>query len=100
MAVGSYTLVVRKANHGTRVYSVTLSGSDRTVDVKLCPIGDVTGDGKVNIMDVAKLYAHVKGTPITDEYALTCGDTTGDGKYNIMDVAKLYSHVKGVNKLY
>lgn len=100
VAVGSYTLVARKANHGTRVYSVTLSGNDRTVDVKLCPIGDVTGDGKVNIMDVAKLYAHVKGTPITDEYALTCGDTTGDGKYNIMDVAKLYAHVKGVNKLY
>ena len=60
-------------------------------------VGDVTGDGKINIMDVVKLYAHVKGTPITDEYALACGDVSGDGKINIMDVVKLYAHVKGVS---
>ena len=60
-------------------------------------VGDVTGDGKINIMDVVKLYAHVKGTPITDEYALACGDVSDDGKINIMDVVKLYAHVKGVS---
>ena len=60
--------------------------------------GDVTGDGNINIMDVAKLYAHVKGAgSLTDVAALKAADYTGDGKINIMDVAKLYAHVKGAN---
>lgn len=60
--------------------------------------GDLTGDGNINIMDVAKLYAHVKGAgSLTDVAALKAADYTGDGKINIMDVAKLYAHVKGAN---
>lgn len=58
--------------------------------------GDVTGDGKLNIMDVARLYAHIKGTgPITDVNVLITADYTGDGKINILDIAGLYAHVQG-----
>ena len=58
--------------------------------------GDVNGDGKVNIMDVAKLYAHIKGTLlIEDETQLRQADLTGDGNVNILDIAKLYASVKG-----
>ena len=58
--------------------------------------GDVNGDGKVNIMDVAKLYAHIKGTLlIEDETQLRQADLTGDGNVNILDIAKLYTSVKG-----
>ena len=91
---GDYILTVSQEGAVTRTYMVTLTERETALDVKLQQNGDVTGDGKVNIIDVAKLYAHVKGTPITDEYSLTCGDTTGDGKCNIMDVAKLYAHIK------
>ena len=100
VAPGSYTLKISQTAHATRSYAVTVEAEDVTVDGKICPIGDVTGDGKINIMDVVKLYAHVKGTPITDEYALACGDVSGDGKINIMDVVKLYAHVKGVTPLF
>ena len=58
--------------------------------------GDVTGDGKLNIMDVARLYAHIKGTGlITDVNVLITADYTGDGKINILDIAGLYAHVQG-----
>ena len=58
--------------------------------------GDVTCDGKVNIMDVAKLYAHIKGTTtLTDRAALKVADQNADSKINIMDVALLYTRIKG-----
>lgn len=92
----SYVAITPVAN-GDGTYSFT--APDGVTEVVLMVKGDVTGDGKVNIMDVAKLYAHVKGTELTDPYALSCGDTTDDGKINIMDVAKLYAYVKGTASL-
>jgi hypothetical protein len=69
-------------------------------DVKIHLIGDVTGDGRVNIIDVSKLYAHIRNTaPIPDEYQLQCGNVNG-GSVNIVDVSALYAHIKGTKKLY
>lgn len=63
--------------------------------------GDISGDDKVNMGDVAKLYAHIKGTSVlTNETGLDRCDISGDGKVNMGDVAKLYAHIKGTNKLY
>ena len=54
-----------------------------------------TGDGKVNIGDVAKLYAHVRGkTVIEDEDLVSYADISGDGKINVGDVARLYAQVR------
>ena len=55
-------------------------------------LGDITGEDKVNMGDVAKLYAHIKGTSIlTEETGLDRCDITGEGKVNMGDVAKLYA---------
>lgn len=54
-------------------------------------LGDVTDDGKVNIGDVARLYACVKGRSTLVANA----DITGDGEVTIIDVARLYACVKG-----
>lgn len=57
--------------------------------------GDVTGDGKVNIGDTAKIYSHLRGTNLlTDEAVLLFADATGDGRLNMGDVAKVYHQVK------
>ena len=62
---------------------------------RIIQIGDINGDGKVNIADVSLLYAHSKGTGIiTDEYLLMCADITGDGNINIADVSRVYATVK------
>ena len=59
------------------------------------PTGDVTGDGKVNIGDAGKLYAHVRGSVLlTDATALFQADITGDGNINMGDVAKIYAQVR------
>lgn len=101
VAPGEYILEVSKKNHVTREYTVTVGSSDVTQDAKIHLKGDVTGDGKVNVGDTSRVYAHVKGTSkITDEYALKCADVSGDGKINVGDTSKIYAHVKGTSKLW
>ena len=98
---GTYTLRVSKKNHVDRDYTVVING-DKTQNVTINPLGDVTLDGKVNIRDVNNLYNHVKGSVIiTDTYSLQCGDVYSPGKgVNIRDVNTLYNHVKGNATLY
>ena len=99
-APGACSLVISKENHVTRVYSLTVTDEDVTLDVKLHLIGDITGDGRVNVGDVSKLYAHIRGsTPIDDDYQLLCANVNG-GTLNIGDVSALYAHIKGTKKLF
>ena len=74
------------------VWSAVVAFEQATRQVKSGLRGDVTGDGKVNIGDVSRLYAHVRGiNRLTGEGV---GDITGDGRVNIGDVSKLYSQVR------
>lgn len=98
---GSYTLKFSKKNHATRSYEVTTDGTDIAQDAKICLMGDVNGDGKVNIGDTARAYAHVKqATMLTDPYSIQCSDVSGDTRLNIGDVARIYAHVKNTSKLW
>ena len=97
---GIYTLTASAANHVTRTYTVTVDSEDLMQNITLHLIGDVDGNGKVNIGDVAKINAHIKGTAtLTDDYALSCANVNG-GSLNIGDAASLYSHIRGTKKLY
>lgn len=97
---GSYKLTVSAENHVTRSYEITLSG-DAVQDVKICLLGDVTGDGRVNVGDTARAYAHARGTTLlNDAYTLACADVTGDGRVNVGDAARIYAHVRGTKTLY
>ena len=97
---GTYTLTAAAENCVTRTYTLTVTDGDLTQDVTLHLIGDIDGSGRVNMGDVIKLNAHVKGvTPITDEYELLCANING-GKINTGDVSMLYAHVKGSVLLY
>ena len=96
---GSYTLKVSKEDHVTREYAITVE-ADVAQDVKIHLLGDVTGDGRVNVADTSKVYSHVKGTaPLTD-YAFACADVDANGKINVADTSKVYSHVKGSKALW
>lgn len=100
LPAGEYRITFSKKDHVTREYTVTLETGEMILDAEICLLGDVTGDGKTNIMDVVMLYAYVKGGSLADDYALRCADVTEDNKVNIMDVVRLYAHVKGVSPLY
>jgi hypothetical protein len=100
LAAGSYTLRVSALNHVPRDYTVTTGSDPVTLSVKTSLLGDVNGDGNVNVADTARIYSHVKQSSLlTDEYHLSCGNVNG-GKLDISDVALLYSHIKGTKKLY
>ncbi len=100
IAAGSYTLTVSKENHVQRTYTVTVENEAVVLDVKLHLLGDIDGNGKVNVGDVAKLNGHIKNTaPLTDDYQLLCANVNG-GSLNMGDTASLYSHIKGTKTLY
>ena len=62
--------------------------------------GDFNADAEVDIGDVGRFYAHVRGSQeITDEAVLAGADFNNDGEINIADVARLYAHVNGRNPL-
>jgi hypothetical protein len=64
-------------------------------EVPKLSLGDINGDGKINIGDAARLYGHVRGTSqLTDEKLTDYADLSGDGKVNIGDVAGLYSQIR------
>ena len=97
---GRYTMVVRKKNHVTRSYDITVGEGRLNMDIKLHLIGDIDGNGKINVGDVSKLNSHLKGTnTITDAYMLECANVNG-GKLNMGDTASLYAHIKGTKLLY
>jgi hypothetical protein len=58
-------------------------------------VGDVTGDGQINLGDVAKLYTYVRAFGLLMENELAAWDTTGNGLINMGDVAKLYAQIRG-----
>ena len=98
---GEYILKISKENFVTREYDVDLDGDEIIQDAQMNLQGDVTGDGKVNVGDVSKVYAHVKGSvPIEDEYLKGCANVSGDKDLNIADTARIYAHARGTKKMH
>ena len=95
VAPGTYQLSFSKADHVTFQQSVTVDKDTVSPDCKVRLMGDVSGDGRINVGDVAKLYGHIKKTAVlTDPYVLQCMDMTGDGRLNVGDTARLYGKVR------
>ena len=97
---GTYTLEIRKADHITRSFRIEVTDTNVVQDAKICPEGDVTGDGVVNIKDFQRLLRHVNKTNSLSGYTLSCGDVTGDGTCNIKDFQRLLRHVNKTNPLF
>ncbi len=92
IAPGTYTLQVSKLNHATRTHEITVTDENITQDVKIHLLGDINGDGRLNIGDVNKANAHAAKTKLLTDYEFICADTNGDGRVNIGDVNKMNAH--------
>ena len=95
---GNYCFTVTKTCDVTVTF--TYLDGEGIIDVDYIGgiMGDVSGDGRLNMGDVAKLYAHIRNTnPLTDEAALIAADFTGDGKINIGDTARIYAYIRGTD---
>ena len=100
VAAGTYTLVVTKNNHVVRSYEITVFGN-KTLDLKICPKGDVSGDGKVTTKDYAMANAHAQKVSLLEGYPLKCGDVLkGDGKITTADAARINAAAQKVDPLW
>ena len=97
---GTYTLNVMKKNHVTREYTVTVGTDAVKQDVVIQLLGDVNGDGKVNMKDWNNVYAHVNKTTELKDYALKCAEVSGDKKINMKDWNRIYAHVNKTKLLW
>ncbi|MCR5542344.1 MAG: dockerin type I repeat-containing protein [Ruminococcus sp.] len=57
--------------------------------------GDVNGDGRVNITDITKIAAHIKGKRILKGDSLTNADVNFDGKIDVTDITIIAAFIKG-----
>ena len=60
-------------------------------------IGDLNGDNKVNVTDIIKIAAHIKGKRLLPDPS--AADFNKDGKINVTDIIKLAAHIKGKIRL-
>jgi hypothetical protein len=96
LPAGVYQLQLSKEGHVSHTMEVTVDENTAAVDFKLRMPGDVTGDGRINVGDVARIYSHCKKTMVvTDAYILLCMDITGDKRINVGDTARLYGRIRG-----
>lgn len=58
-------------------------------------LGDVNGDGDINTLDAALLYAHVNGRIKLSEAQLARGRVNGDEEVSTLDAALIYAYVNG-----
>ena len=101
VADGTYTLRVSKKDHVTRDYAEIAVSGDTTADAKICPLGDISGDGKVTTKDYAMANAHAQKVTFQTGYALKCGDVLkGDGKITTADAARINSAAQKVDPLW
>ena len=57
-------------------------------------LGDVTGDGKITLVDYGNILAHVKGTKLLTGQNLKAADVNQDGKVTLVDYGKVLAYVK------
>ncbi len=62
-------------------------------------LGDVNGDGKINVTDITRIAAHIKGKRILSEDEKKFADVNGDDKINVTDITKIAAHIKGKKML-
>lgn len=61
--------------------------------------GDANGDGKIDVSDIAKIAAHIKGVKAIDKKYADNADVDGNGRVDVGDIAAVSAHIKGVKAI-
>mgnify|MGYP000949493218 CR=1 FL=1 len=56
-------------------------------------VGDVTGDGILNVLDIISLVNHILGSAVLDD--ICAADYTGDGIVNVLDIIGMVNYILG-----
>lgn len=92
---GSYVFTAEKTDCVPLSAELVVEPGETVFDVKVCAYGDVNHDHSLNIGDIGRLYAHIRGTnKLQSDYAQRCADYNEDGVINIGDAVKLYGFLR------
>lgn len=58
-------------------------------------LGDVNGDGTINVSDISLMAAYIKGIKSLEDAQLTAADVNRNGELNVSDLSMVAAHVKG-----
>ncbi len=73
--------------------TVTIGTSSKTY--KLVVLGDTSGDGKIDILDLLKIQKNIlESSKLSNEY-LRAANVNSDGKVDILDLLKVQKHILG-----
>ena len=75
-------------------YKVVVTDGDETTTYVVIVKGDTTGDAKVNLNDITRLYHNYKGIEDMDNPYVLAGDVAKNDVINLNDVTKLYHYYK------
>jgi hypothetical protein len=97
---GTYTLTVEKPHFAPVTVTVTVVGTDLSVDtVNLYMWGDANKDSGLTGQDMQRLYEHLNGSNPLAEGDVILGDVNGDDATTGQDMQRLYEHLNGSNPL-
>ena len=95
--INNYNISVNSSTDCVVTVIDTLSSSNPTPAPKpQVSLGDTNSDGKVDIIDLAKVQMHILSLKPLLGNNLTAADTNSDGKVDIIDLAKVQMHILGI----
>lgn len=62
-------------------------------------LGDVDGNGRIDVGDIAKVSAHIKGVNALSKEEQKRADVNKDNKIDVSDIAKISGHIKGISPI-
>ena len=75
-------------------YTVLINNNGVIKEYKIVVKGDVTGDAKINLNDIARLYHYYKKVEQMDEPFILAGDVANDDTIKLNDITKIYNLYK------
>lgn len=90
------TIGIKIDDDGDGVFETSIESGETLTSA----LGDVNADGKINVTDITKVAAHIKGRKLLDDAAQKCADVNHDGKINVTDITKIAAHIKGKKLLF
>ena len=76
-----------------------IAGFAVTASADAAARGDVNGDKKINVSDIAVVASHIKGIKAMSEAQFAAADVNNDGQMTVSDIAIIAAHIKGIKAI-